>query len=252
VTFDVTADAYARFMGRFSEPLAQVFLDRVDPQPGRHALDVGCGPGALTAALVTRLGPQAVTAVDPSAPFVAATRARLPGVDVRQASAEELPFGEDEFDLSLAQLVVHFMSDPVTGLRQMRRVTRAGGTVAACVWDHAGGAGPLSLFWAAVRDLDPTGPDEAGLPGAREGHLAELFAAAGLADVTSGTLRVTVRFATFDEWWAPYTLGVGPAGMYVAGLDDVRRQRLRDRCAERLPDPPFEIGALAWTVTARA
>ena len=143
MSFDVTADAYARFMGRYADPLAVAFAAYAGVRPGQRALDVGCGPGTLTALLVHELGPDAVQAVDPSEPFVAATRARFPEVDVRAGVAEALPFDDDSVDLALAQLVVHFMSDPVAGLSEMRRVTRPGGTVAACVWDHAGGSGPL-------------------------------------------------------------------------------------------------------------
>ena len=142
MTFAVAADAYDRFMGRYSVPLAPAFADFADVSAPQRALDVGCGPGALTAELVRRLGTDAVTAVDPSEPFVAAARARHPGVTIDRASAEHLPFDDDMFDASLAQLVVHFMADPVAGLREMARVSRHGGAVAACVWDHAGGSGP--------------------------------------------------------------------------------------------------------------
>src|SRR4029079_11284314 len=182
VTFAVPADAYDRFMGRYSGPLAAPFTDLVNVEAGQRVLDVGCGPGALTAELVTRLGAGAVAAVDPSESFVAAARERQPGVDVRLAAAEQLPFGDDEFDAALAQLVVHFMSDPVAGLREMRRVTRPGGVVAACVWDHAGGRGPLSPLWEAAHALDPNVRDESELPGARHGDLKRLFEAAGLDD----------------------------------------------------------------------
>src|SRR4051794_4956319 len=137
-------------MGRFSEPLADELLALVDPRPPQRALDVGCGPGALTARLVQRLGAGSVSALDPSPSFVAAARSRLPGVDVRQAAAEALPYDDEVFDLCLAQLVVLFMADPVAGLREMARVTRSGGVVAASVWDHSGANGPLSLFWRAV------------------------------------------------------------------------------------------------------
>ena len=147
---------------------------------GQRVLDVGCGPGALTAELVSRVGAASVSAVEPSASFAAAARERLPGVEVRQAAAEQLPFADGTFDAALAQLVVHFMADPVQGLREMGRVTRPGGMVAACVWDHAGGRGPLAAFWSAVRELDPAADDESGLAGVREGHLARLFAQAGL------------------------------------------------------------------------
>jgi SAM-dependent methyltransferase len=219
---------------------------------GQRALDVGCGPGALTAELVARLGPAAVAAVDPSASFVTSARERNPGVDVRAAAAEELPFGDDEFDAALAQLVVHFMADPVAGLREMARVTRPGGAVAACVWDHAGGQGPLGVFWQAVRTLDPGARDESDLAGAREGHLAELFAAAELHTLEQTLLAVQVEHPTFEEWWEPFTLGVGPAGAYVSGLADAERDRLRELCRSLLPSPPFTVTARAWAVRARS
>ena len=174
---------------------------RCRSRPGSTAIDVGCGPGALTAELVRRLGTDAVAAVDPSESFVEAARERLPGVDIRLASAESLPFESDSVDLTTAQLVVHFMSDPVHGLSEMARVTRPGGRVAANVWDHAGGQGPLSVYWRAARDLDPGVRDESGLAGAREGHLVELFEAAGLRDVTSFPLTVSAGYPDFATWW---------------------------------------------------
>ena len=252
MTFDVLADAYDRFMGRFSEPLADEFLALAGLRAGQRVLDVGCGPGALTRRLVAALGADAVSAVDPSAPFVAAVQDRWPGVDVRRASAESLPFADDTFDAALAQLVVHFMKDAVAGLGEMARVTRPGGAVLASVWDHAGGAGPLSTYWRAVRELDPGARDESGLAGAAEGHLTELAESAGLVDVRPSTLTVHVGFPTFEDWWEPYTLGVGPAGVYVAGLDDEGRAALRARCEELLPAAPFELAASAWCVVGRA
>ncbi len=252
MSFDVSAEAYLRFMGRYSEPLAGEFLQGAELSGHGRILDVGCGPGVLTQVLVDRYGASAVAAVDPSAPFVAATRARLPGVDVRQGVAEALPYDDDVFDAALAQLVVHFMADPVAGLREMGRVTRPGGVVSACVWDHCGGHGPLSLFWSAAQDLDPDAPSERDLPGTRKGQLAELAVTAGLSDVEASGLTVRVTSESYDEWWAPYLLGVGPAGAYVASLDDDHRQRLFRRCTEVLPDPPFEQTALAWNVRALA
>lgn len=247
MSFDVAADSYARFMGRYSEPLAVEFADSLSVQAGLTAVDVGCGPGALTAELVRRLGTDAVSAVDPSESFVEAARERLPGVDIRLGSAESLPFESDSVDLALAQLVVHFMSDPVRGISEMARVTKPGGRVAANVWDHAGEKGPLSTYWKAARDLDPGVRDESGLAGAREGHLAEMFGTAGLADVESFPVTVRVSYPDFDTWWQPFTLGVGPAGDYVARLDDAGREALRARCMELLSDGPFEIAAVAWT-----
>ena len=253
MSFAVAADAYDRFMGRYSAPLARPFADFARVEPGSTALDVGCGPGALTAELVRRIGAESVTAVDPSDPFVAAARERYPVVRVEQASAEQLPFEDDAFDASLAQLVVHFMADPVAGLREMARVTRPGGIVAACVWDHAaGGKGPLVVYWEAAHELAPGLPDESDLAGAREGHLAELFEAAGVREVEDGALEVRVVHPTFDDWWEPFTLGVGPAGAFASGLDQARREELRERCRSRLSEPPFELTARAWVARGLA
>jgi len=207
MSFDVAAEAYDSFMGRYSRQLSPQLADLAGVQPGQRVLDVGCGPGALTAELVTRLGADRVTAVDPSESFVAAARVRHPGVAVINARAEDLPFEADAFDAALAQLVVHFMSDPVAGITEMGRVTRPGGVVAACVWDHAGDGGPLSLFWSAARALNPAVHDESQLAGAWEGQLGELFEAAGLRDVEAATVSAKIEYATFGEWWEPFTGG---------------------------------------------
>jgi len=246
VSFAVAADLYDRFMGRYSVLLSPQLADLAEVRGGQRVLDVGCGPGALTAELVARLGPAAVSAVDPSEPFVEAARERNPEVEVLRASAEQLPFPDRIFDTALAQLVVHFMSDPIAGLAEMRRVTRKGGVVAACVWDHAGGQGPLSLYWRAAHDLDPDIEDESRLPGAREGHLAELFEAAGLRGIEETTLSADLEHPSFEEWWEPFTLGVGPAGSYLAGLDADRQVELREHCRTLLPTAPFVLTARAW------
>jgi hypothetical protein len=139
------------------------------------------------------------------------------------------------------------MSDPVNGLSEMARVTRPGGMVAACVWDHAGSQGPLSTFWDAVRELDPDAQDESERAGSREGDLTRLFREAGLEDGEERLLSVEVEHGSFDEWWEPYTLGVGPAGSYVAALDEAGRSRLREGCRRRYPGEPFTVRAGAWT-----
>ena len=249
--FEVSADAYGRFMGRFSEPLASELVALLDLGLGRRALDVGCGPGALTARLVERLGVEQVTAVDPSASFVEAVRRRLPGLDVRRAGAERLPFEDASFDLVLAQLVVHFMDDPVAGLREMHRVAAPGGQVAASVWDMTGGTGPLELYARAVRELDPAAQLESDRPGTSRGHLAELFTTAGMTDLRSEALTVVLAFERFEDWWQPFTLGVGPSGAYVAALSPDRRAALRARCEELAGPAPFEVSASAWCVVAR-
>ena len=246
MSFDVAAEAYDQFMGRWSRPLAPQLVAFAGVRPGDRVLDVGCGPGALTTELATRLGPAAVAAVDPSTPFVAAARARNPGVDVRQAAAERLPFPDGMFDSALAQLVVHFMVDPVAGLAEMARVTRPGGVAAACVWDYAGGHGPLGPFWLAARELDAGVDDESRLAGTRAGHLAELFEAAGLLEIEQTAFSVSRDHSSFEVWWEPFTRGVGPAGSYVARLNAGQQVELHDRCRSMLPAGPFALTARAW------
>jgi SAM-dependent methyltransferase len=251
MSFDVAAESYDRYMGRYSVQLSPQLADLAGVRHGQRALDVGCGPGALTTELVARLGAAAVAAVDPSEPFVAAARERHPGVEVLLASAERLPFPDRSFDATLAQLVVHFMSDPVAGLIEMARVTRRDGVIAACVWDHAG-QGPLSLYWRAARLLDPEVDDESQLPGVREGHLAELFEAAGLHEIESGVLWVSLEHSTFDAWWEPFTKGVGPAGSFLAGLSVDRQVELRETCRSMVPTTPFVVTARAWAARGLA
>ena len=242
MSFVVPPEAYARFMGRYAEPLAAVFAAFAGVGAGDKVLDVGCGPGALAAHLRS-VGAE-VAAIDPSPPFVDAIRMRLPDVDARRGTAEELPYATAAFDAALAQLVVHFMTDPVAGLRQMARVTRRRGVIAACVWD--GPTGALAPFWDAVHMIDPDVEDEALLSGAPRGHLAELFEAAGLRDVQEHAIAVDVVHPAFEEWWEPYTYGVGPAGDYVQRLDDDARARLESVARQRLGSGPFTVTATAW------
>ena len=252
MSFDVAADSYDRFMGRYSSRLSPQMADFAGVRAGQRVLDVGCGPGALTKELVDRLGADHVAAVDPSPPFVEAVRSRNPGVDIRHASAEQLPFDDASFDAAIAQLVVHFMADPAAGISEMTRVTKPDGVVAACVWDHAGSQGPLHAFWEAARELDPNVRDESKLAGAREGHLAELFRIAGLHEIEDGVLESRVEHPSFEEWWEPFTRGVGPAGAHVATLTADQRAALREACRRRFPEAPFVVTARAWVARGRA
>lgn len=245
------ADAYISFMGRFSTPLAPLFADvgLAGVAPTAAVLDVGCGPGMLTAELVRRQGASQVSAVDPVATFVTAAAAAHPGAVVRQASAEALPFADESFDATLAQLVVHFMTDPAGGVGEMRRVTRPGGRVSACVWDHGGGTGPLSAFWRAVLAVESTVTDESSLPGSNAGDLTALFLAAGLHEVSEVPLTVAVDFPTFDAWWEPYTFGVGTAGVAFEALKPDQQDRVVELLRAELGDGPFTMSATAWAAT---
>jgi ubiquinone/menaquinone biosynthesis C-methylase UbiE len=253
-TFAVAGTTYDSFMGRYSFALAQPFADAAGVSTGDKALDVGCGPGALTGILVSRLGRSAVYACDPSPPFRDACAARHPGVVVKLGRAESIPFEDQMVDHALAQLVLHFVSDPTRAANEMARVVRPGGTVAACVWDFANGMEMLRQFWDAALSVDPDAPDEAQvLRFGRPGEIAELFSSVALEDVMESTLSVASTYASFDELWNGFLAGVGPAGAYCVSLGDGDRERLRSalfiRCGS--PDGPFTLGAVARCAVAR-
>ncbi len=242
--------AYDRFMGRYSRLLADEFARAAGVAAEERVVDVGCGTGALTGVLAGLVGPELVAAVDPSEPFVAECRARVPGADVRVGPAEALPFADDSFDRALAQLVFHFVGDQAASVAEMARVTRPGGGVAACVWDFTGGMTMLRAYWDAAREVDPDAPDEVGRFGGRPGELAALWRDAGLRDLVDGSLGVSSRYEDFDELWQTFLGGAGPAGVHVASLDESRRDALREALYRRVgsSEGSFELGARAWYV----
>ncbi len=247
-TFAVAGATYDSFMGRYSTGLAERFSDAAGVMHGHTAIDVGCGPGALTSVLVARLGADAVCACDPSPPFRDACAARHPGVEVKLGQAEAIPFETAGFDHAMAQLVLHFVSDPVQAGQEMARVVRPGGTVAACVWDFENEMEMLRGFWDAALTIDPDAPDEARtLRFGRPGEIAELFSTVGLHDITESTLDVTSTYASFDELWDGFLAGVGPAGAYCVALSDDERERLRAELFHRFGSPQgaFTLGAVA-------
>jgi ubiquinone/menaquinone biosynthesis C-methylase UbiE len=245
MTFDVAPEVYDDFMGRFSVPLAHAFADWADlPTEGR-ALDVGCGTGALTTVLARRFGETEVAAVDPSASFADATAARFPWADVRRGTAEALPFDDDVFAATLAALVVHFMTDAGAGAREMVRVTRSGGVVAACVWDLENDRPPHAVFLNAVRA--ETGAEAGPLPaGASRGDLARLLQDAGCHDVSEAELTVSSEYRSFEEWWTSTTHRVGPIKAALDGLDSDGIERVRTRTHEHWGDGPFTVSGTAW------
>lgn len=248
----MAGDAYDRFMGRYSRPLARRFVDFLEVEAGQHALDVGCGPGALTEPLVARLGVTHVAAIDPSEPFVEACRDRFPGVDVRRGTAESLPFDDGVHDVVAACLVVHFMSDPVGGLSEMKRVTRADGWVGATVWDLAANRAPMRPVWEAMAEIAPDHPGERDFQGGSRASLVSVLEGAGLRDVESEELTVTVAHPSFEEWWEPYLHGVGPVGEALASLGEGGRERLEGVLRSRLGPGPFELDAVAYAARGRA
>jgi SAM-dependent methyltransferase len=255
-TFRTSADAYDRHIGRYGPALAAELIARAGLEPGSRALDVGCGPGALTAALAGVLGADNVAAVDPSEPFAKACAERVPGVRVELAAAEALPFPDASFDAALSQLVINFMTDAPAGVGEMRRVTRPGGTVAAAVWDYAEGMTLLRRFWDAAVALDPAAaPLDEGrsMPYCRPDELERLWRDARLEDVRTGELVVEAGYEGFDDLWRPLESGVGPSGAYAAGLPSDDRDRLREELRRRLAvgEEPFRLMGRAWWVTGR-
>ena len=247
-TFSVEGETYDAFMGRYSRLLAPVFAEAAGVRRGDTAVDVGCGPGALTAHLVDLLGADAVSACDPSPTFVDACAARHPDVVVKAGRAESIPFPTDHADHALAQLVLHFVSEPERAASELVRVTRPGGTVAACVWDFAEGMEMLRAFWDAALSVRPDAPDEAQrMRFGRPGEIAALFEAAGLAAIDESSIRVASTYESFDELWAGFLAGVGPAGAYCVGLPEPDREDVRRALFDRLGSPAasFTLGAVA-------
>lgn len=246
-TFEKSGADYDAFMGRYSRLLAAAFADWAGVKGGNFALDVGCGPGALTGVLAERLGSAAVLACDPSVLFVAECRARHPGVEVSQGHAEDLPYQDHSQDLVLAQLVLHFVSDPSEAVREMRRVLRPGGTVAACSWDFDQGMDMLRYFWDAALSVDPAALDEVALRFGKAGEIAQLFSDAGFEAITESTLEVASFYSSYDELWSGFLAGIGPAGSYAVRQPHDRQQALRQALFQAMGSPtgPFELRAVA-------
>ena len=256
--FEVQANAYDRFVGRYSPQLADGLCNLAGIEPGMRALDVGAGPGALAAELARRLGPANVVAVEPSERFAQACRARVPGAEVVQAGAEALPLPDEGFDAVLSQLVLNFVPDARAAAAEMLRVLRPGGVLAACVWDYSGGMPLLQAFWAAAREVAPEAAaqqDEGrNMRWCREGELAVLWEELGLRDVRATVLRAHASYEGFDDLWGPLEAGVGPAGAFTAACGPAERAALREALRRNLAvdENPFELAARAWAVAGSA
>jgi SAM-dependent methyltransferase len=253
--FQTSGDAYDAFMGRYSRPLASVFADAAEVAPGQTALDIGCGPGALTSVLVQRLGAGSVSACDPSPPFVAECAVRHPGVHVRLGSGESMPFDDNSFDCALAQLVLHFVTDPATVGKELGRVLRPGGLAAACVWDFAQEMQMLRAFWDAANVIDSDAPDEARtLRFGGEGEIAGFLEAAGFEQIVESKLTVSSTYENFDELWSGFLAGIGPAGAYCLSLPDQQRLAVRTEMFKQLGSPSgsFTLSGTARCATGRS
>jgi SAM-dependent methyltransferase len=244
---------YDRHVGRYGRALAAGLIKVAGVSPGERVLDVGCGTGQLTAALAAAVGGDQVAAVDTSEGVLEVCRERVPDADVRAASAEALPFAEGQFDRVLAQLVVNLVDDPPGAVREMARVARAGGVVAACFWDDDE-MPLLRSLWDAVRAVAPhalVGVDANAQVGlADPGVLRDWWTGAGLRSVVLGELEVGADYESFDDLWDPFEAGVGHSGKTYASLDPDERATVRADAYRRLgsPEGPFRLKAKARTV----
>jgi len=250
------AQAYERFMGRWSRLLAPKFLAFAGIGDATSVLDVGCGTGALSLEVAARNRKALVMGVDLSKEYVAYAnqqdhdqRARFEAGD-----AQHLLYPDGSFDAALSMLVLNFIPQPQQAVTEMRRVTKPKGRVAAAVWDYGDGMQMLRTFWNAAVSLDPgvEKVDEKHMPLCRSGELRDLFTRAGLDHVNEKAVEIELRFQSFDDYWEPFMLGQGPAGAYMKTLNAEKAGALRDRVRRRIETefggPSFRLGARAWAV----
>jgi len=250
-----SGNPYEYFMGRWSRLVADVFIDWISPEAGLRWLDVGCGSGALSEAILNKSNPEYIIAIDQSEGFVRTAQERLGDrVKCKVGDAISLPVDDSSIDLAVSGLVWNFLSDPEKALAEMKRVTTIGGMTAVYVWDYAGKMEFLSHFWDVAVELDPGASDldeKFRFAGSNADELSELFSRAGLVDVEAGSIDITTKFKDFEDYWNPFLGGQGPAPTYVTTLSKAKRDELRVALRNRLPmrdDGSISLSARAWAV----
>jgi SAM-dependent methyltransferase len=251
------ADAYEKFVGRWSRQVAPPFLSWLSIPSKRRWLDVGCGTGALCATILERCSPSSVAGVEPSESFLEKAKEHLSSrAALHRGSAAQIPLDGASVDVTVSGLVLNFVPDAHAALTEMARVTVGGGTIGAYVWDYAGKMELMRLFWDAAVALDPEAANlDQGVrfPLCHPEALSELFASAGLRRVEVTAIDIATPFASFEDYWLPFLGGQGPAPAYAMALDETRQARLRDRIRELMPlrpDGSISLTARAWAVRA--
>ena len=247
-------DAYERYIGRWSRPIGAMFLDWIAQPTGIRWVDVGCGTGALSANVLQRNAPSAVTGVEPSEGFLDVARTTIEDdrASFKLGDAQDLPLDDAEADVAVSGLVLNFVPDKDRAIREMRRIVKPGGTVAVYVWDYAGKMQLIRYFWDAVGELFPDAADRdegKQFPICKPEPLADLFRAADLRSVETRALDAPTIFADFDDYWSPFLAGQGPAGAQCVSLSEGDRERLRKHLENALPigsDGTISLIARAW------
>ena len=249
-------EAYEQLMGRWSRLLVPDLIDFACVENGHRVLDIGCGTGSLSQGLLEYGSEIEVVGVDSATPFVEYADAQLKNqrAILQKADAQDLPFPDDSFDRCLSLLVINFIPNPQAAMREMFRVTRPKGFVAAAVWDYGGGMEMLRSLWDMAVELDPSAETlhERNMPYCHEGELSELWIESGFVGVEETTLDATVTFDSFDDYWEPFLAGVGPSGAYVSSLTAEQQAKLREQIRRNLAPAgenlPITTEVRAWAV----
>lgn len=248
-------EGYTPYVGRWSRLVAADFVRWLAAPPGGDWIDVGCGTGELSEAILRAAAPRSLLGIDPSAEFLAVARRdiRDDRIAFESGDALAIPRGDASADAVVSGLVLNFVPDVAAAVREFSRVARAGAIVAAYVWDYADGMQMMRYFWDAAVDLDPASAehDEGRFDLCRPDALASLFTGGGLSAVETRAIDVPTRFAGFDDYWQPFLAGPGPAPRYARTLDDAQLNQLRDLLRSRLPiaeDGSIALIARAWAV----
>lgn len=251
----VSGDAYEHYVGRWSRDVAPLFLSWLNIPVGQRWLDIGCGTGALCAAIVDQCFPSSLVGVEPSAKFLEVARDKLKGsASFHIGDASSIPLGDGSIDAVVSGLVLNFLPDPVAALSEMSRVAVRGATIGAYVWDYAEKMELIRFFWDSAVDLDPEAAkfDEGPrFPLCHPKALEELFTSMHLRKVEVESIQIPTPFVNFDDYWSPFLGGQGPAPSYALSLSEESRIQLRDRIKEQLPiaaDGSISLTARVWAV----